>query len=180
MATPSDLTKTGIELVFDLINTDNSATLTNGAASATNMTLAAPTALTGDASGKNSSISISAVAGKGYTGAPVVVKYNRLDIAADVMAKLAPGGATIVDNSYATVADLVVALNAKYSINLQPVDISNGSTAISGAYPRSVEIDIAAGSYGYINKFTASVTQPDVALSAAIANTTLDGLNGPA
>lgn len=178
----SDLTKTGPALIFAMINTANSATLTRGVASATNMTFGVPAVLAGgDASGKNTSLAVTAVAGQGYTSPPsVTITYNRLNIDTDVLAKLAPSGVSFVDAAYAKVSDLLAIVNSTYSLNLQAGDISNGNDALSGAYPRTATLTIAAGSLVYIGSAAITITQADVALSSAIATTNMDGLTGPA
>lgn len=181
MTTPSDLTQPGQALVFSLVNLAN-PNLQNGALSPTNVTLSAPTALTGDASGKNTSVVLSGIAGQGYFGDEVLY-YNRLAIDTDVFAILAPDGASVLDDSttpFATVADALPALNAAYGLDLQPADISNGATAITGVYPKTTSITMADGSLAYTGTLNLTIADPaGPAMSAMVTSQTLNGLNLP-
>jgi hypothetical protein len=178
MSTPSDLTQTGQTLVYGLINAANPS-LPNGALSATNTTLGVPA---GTGTTPNTSVTVTAIANQGYTGS-VTVKYTRLDIQNDVFSVLAPGGATVVNTNAAmqTVSDVVTAINAAYSINLQPSDVSNGSTALVLTNDAGTcQIDIAPGSLTYTGTLSVSITQQQVALSQAVTTTNLNGLTPPA
>lgn len=177
MATPSDLSKTGPALVFGLINAANPSTFPAGPASATNVTLGVPSALTGDPSGQNTKLTVTAIANQGYTGSQDIT-YNRLDFTAVLNVKTS-NNLSIVDQSFATIADVIAYLNSTYNLNIQATDTSNETAAISGAYPKSAEIIADAASLTYIGNVTFTITQPQVALSSAIANTSMDGLTAP-
>ena len=176
MSTPSDLTQSGENLVLGMVNAANTD-LPNGPLSSSNVTLGAPTA-TG--ASPNTSVEFSAIASHGYTGS-VTCTYDRLDISADVFSVLAPGGATLVDASYATIADLLAPLNTAYAINLQAGDISNGATALSLTEDAgTATIEIASTCLTYTGSLVVTITQPQLALSSVITTTALTGLTAPA
>lgn len=180
MSTPSDLTKTGSQLVYALINAANPG-LANGALDPTNTTLSAPTALTGDPSGQNTKVTVNATAGHGYINGKDLT-YNRLDIQTQVFSVLAPTGAALIDAAtpYVAVQDILAAVNTKYGINLQASDVANPTDALVGAsYPKTATINIAAGSLTYVGSLVVTINQPQIDLSQAITVTQLSGLNPP-
>jgi len=175
MATPSDLTQTGETLILALVNAANT-NLVNGPLTTDNVTLGAPAVETGD---KNSSVVLTGVAGNGYANTQTFT-YNRLDIQSDVMNHIAPSGATLVNASYATVADLVAPLNSAYNLGLVSADISNGSDAITltdGA--GNATVTMAAASLKYIGELSVAITQMQADLATVVTNTELDGLTPP-
>lgn len=177
MATPSDLTQTGKNLVFGLINNANPG-LVNGALDTTNVTLGNPSALNGDASGKNTKVTVTAIAGQGYTGT-ADVKYNRLNLQTDVADLILGGAFSLVDADYATVADLLTAINAALGLTLQAADLSNAATAISGTYPKTATVTVATTHLALFGSLTVTITEPQLDLATEVTVLDLDGIPEP-
>lgn len=98
-----------------------------------NVTEGTPTALTGDASGKNTSVAITGVQGSGFKD-QATFYYNRLSLAALVAASANPSD--IVPNTgQVTLADLVASFNSQYGAKLAVADLVPTTLgAISGGY----------------------------------------------
>lgn len=177
--TPSDLTQHGEALIYAMINTANPSP-TNGAASGTNTTIGAPTALTSDPSGKNTSVVLTAISGQGYTGTETFY-YDRLDIQTQVMAVKAPSGATLVNKlTYNTIADILVDLNAAYGLDILAADLSNSTaSAVVNTYPGSLTLDIAATCLTYTGTLTVAITDPAIAVASVLSTTVMTGLIAP-
>lgn len=148
----SDLTQSGPTLVFDLINSAN-PDLPNGPLSPSNTSLGTPTA-TGLT--PNTSITISAINGEGYTGAEDV-SYNRIDIGAMFSSW---GVTATLDNaaSFTNASDLLPALNSQYHLDLQASDIDDAAIG-AGSYPFNYTLMISAGSLTYIGELVVTLNQ---------------------
>ena len=141
----SDLTQSGPTLIFDLINTANPG-LPNGPLSASNVTLGTPAANTTNGSGDNSQVEVTGIEGQGYSGTDVFT-YNRIDIGAmfttwGISATLSGG------SGFTNASDMLTALNAAYSLDLQASDIVDGPIGAS-SFPDSYTLTIADGSLVY-------------------------------
>lgn len=173
MSTPSPLVLTSRDLIFGLINAANPALL--APISDDNVTLSAPTAAA-DGAARNTTLTLTPKAGKGYTGAPRQVAYNRLDIAADVFTPKAPGGVLLLDANYATVADVLPAIKRAYGVNLQPTDLTAPDTALPAEYPKTVTVAIATTCLAYTGSFSFTVDEVHIALTELQLVTDLPGL----
>lgn len=116
-----DLTKHGEQLVFDLLNAAN-PNQKHGPFATTNVTLGAPTPLSGHVSGNNSSLVVTGTVGAGYSGARTIT-YSRLDLTAVLLAKGVTGTLSFPNSSYKTSTDLLPLINTTYNMNLQPTDV---------------------------------------------------------
>lgn len=181
MSTPSDLTKSGTDLVLGLINVANPTTPVNGAISSANVTFSAPSPLTGDVSSKNASLLVSAIPGHGYTGTRTI-KYNRLDIHQVLIAK----GVTdlqVVNNSFSSSADLLSSLNASYGLNLSTNDIV--VEALPADDPNNVAGNITytlqahPNSLAYFGTLPLTLILPTIPMARALKMNVLQGFVPP-
>lgn len=176
MATPSDLTQPGKTLLYSLINVANPG-LVNGSLSDANVTVSAPAILSGDPSGKNTKVTLTSIADAGYTGTADVT-YNRLDIQVDVSDHVAPNGLSIEDDpdtAYATVADLLPAINTALTMNLQSADITNGTDPITGTYPKAASVTVVTTSLAFIGSLAVTITQPPPPMGDMVTDQSLNG-----
>jgi hypothetical protein len=116
----SDLTLSGEELLLQLINEAN-PDAPYGPFTAGSFTFSAPASLTGDLTGKNSYLTLTAIPGSGYYGTQTV-KYNRLDLQNILIGKGFPS-VSLPNNSYSQSTDLLDALNTTFGLNLTTADI---------------------------------------------------------
>lgn len=140
----ASLNDTSSDLVYALINAAN-LNLPNGPLTATNSTLGTPAA---SGTTPNTTVTLTAVAGEGYTG-EVTISYGRIDIGAMFTTwgdspVLVPSGA-----NYTTVAELIAYLNSTYTLDLQDSDVVTGSIP-AGPYPYSYTLTMNSASLAYI------------------------------
>lgn len=125
--------KSPLAYLYALIKTNNSS-LTRFLTE-TNCTAGTPTALTGDSSGKNTSIVVTGVAGSGFMNS-ATFKYNRIGLA-DIIAASTTGNTTnIVPNTgQNSLATMVASFNTAYGSNLQVTDVVSATVgALTGGY----------------------------------------------
>lgn len=160
MSTPSDLTQTAEALIYALVNAAN-AGLAGNPASASNITLGTPTVIS--AGGDNTSLTLTAIPGHGYTGVDTVT-YNRLDIAA-VFTALGVTPTLNGGSGYLNASDLLAPLKTAYGLNLQASDIVDGAIG-AGAYPFSYNLVMAAGSLAYTGSVAVTLQNAAASLAA--------------
>lgn len=140
-------------------------------------TAAAPSVLDGDASGKNTSIVVTAVQGStAYTGSQTL-KYNRLHIGDDI-------GATsdlLIDSvGKAKLSDAVADFETKYGIKLEAgKDYTDRDLEPFTGAPgeeREELLTILPTSGKYIGTVLLTIKSATVDLATVIANNVLDGL----
>lgn len=165
-----DYTKLPKLILLDQINTDNpSHTLTDA-----QVTFGLPTVSTGGTPARDTEITVTAVAGSGYTGS-VILRYNRVDLSTvpGVLNKVFSLG----DGT--TVADLIPEINTRYGINLQAEDYVDAALpAFDGTPNEQHDFSVVANADSLVWRGTLVLTvkSEDIPLSTALTTTTLNGL----
>lgn len=172
MAFTNDFTKLPRQILVDQINNDN--TVNNAALTPAMLTFGVPAAATGASPARNTDLTLTAVAGSGYTGS-VTVHYNRVDIST------VPGtrSTTFPKGTAANISDLVPSINAAYGINLQAEDYVDGALPTFTGTPNETHdfnLVAAANSLIWINQVTLTVHGNDIPLDQVVTNQTLNGL----
>ena len=165
----SDFTKDPKQIVLDLINNDNTSSLTLDL-----LDFGLPTVTTGASPARDTTLTLTAKTGSGYTGSQTVL-YNRVDLAT------IPGArSTVFQKGDATqISQLIPEINTAYSINLTAADYVDGALpTFTGAPNEQHDFQVVASedSYVYKNSVTLTVKADDIPLSSVITNTTLNGL----
>lgn len=161
---------TSIQALLNLIGRENEITL------AINQVTISPPSTEVGSSGKNTAVTLTAVQGQGYTGTADVF-YDRVALSS------APDGLStefLMPSPPATTHGLLDAINERYNLSLQPIDIVD--TALPAANPdgsRSVTLQAAAISYGWIGTLAITLVPGTVDLADVILVTELDGLTLP-
>ncbi|WJJ54982.1 hypothetical protein [Xanthomonas phage RTH11] len=166
-----DFTKAPKQILLDLINAENSSTLTSPLTDA-QVTFAVPAVEDG---AKNTSLELSSVVGGPYLGQRSVY-YDRLDLAAVLALKSARFEKT---DEVTTVAHVIAAINARYKINLTSDDFTATEFPTWELVPNeehTVTLTAKAGSLIFIGTGVVTLYLPQVALADAIPNNTLSGL----
>lgn len=167
----TDFTKLPLDIIVDLINSTNATSLTKA-----NLTFGAVSVL--GSGNKNTGVTITAVAGSGYTGTRDLT-YDRIDLAT------VPGSrSTEFALGTATMAvDIIPAINAAYQLNLQPEDYENDALpTFDGATPHDKKpfiLRAKAGSYIFRNQVSLLIDGNDIDLATLITTTELNGLTYP-
>lgn len=167
----SDLTKAPDQIVLDLINTDNSTSLTLGL-----VDFGLPTVTAGENPAKNTTLTVTAKAGSGYTGSQVV-EYNRVSL--DTIPVIAAKPATYQLGDATKIADLIEEINAMYGIKMVPADYVDGDLPTFEGLPNeehTVQLVAAADSLIYIGSLVLTLKAADIELSSVITVTALNGL----
>ena len=167
------LNKPSFDLIVDLINVANSTTLDE-----TKISLGAPTAITVDSNGHNTTAVVSSVPGSGYRG-DVTVSYIRLDIG--LLFKNIALNLNVTTPS--TTKDLLPLLNSKYGLGLTIDDIEDNAIDMGdGSATPTHAIVIKATSFAYIGTVTTTIgPDPEIGekLDTVILTTNLTGLLYP-
>jgi hypothetical protein len=167
--------------VYDLIASENAATWP---VTPVTLTYGTPTALTGDASGKDTSLLVSAAANTVYTGS-VTIFYNRLDLAGF---ETNYGVADLIVGEDPTPADIVAQFNVFYDASLDASDYVNNPVVPRGDYPEEyfpdydgeIYIIVAApGSLAYKGEAPVQIRLESALLSSILVVNELDGLEFP-
>lgn len=170
----SDYTKSGQEIILDLIKQDNASA---SALSLAAITFGNPAVRDNTGGGGNTALTIDAVDGSGYSGS-VALDYNRNPVSAFVGAEdltYALGDAT-------TLVEFLPEINAQLGINLAPSDIVDAPVPTFTGTPNEehdATITIAAGCLVFTGSLTITITSNDIALSSIITVTSLSGLEVP-
>lgn len=170
MAFVSDFTKDPEQIVLDLINNDNTTTITEA-----QVTFGLPSAAPGETPPLDTQLTLTAVALSGYTGSQTVT-YNRVPFST------VPGSrsTTFALGAAVNISDLVTAINAAYQLNLQPADFVDGAlpTFTDEEPGETLPFDLVAGEDSLVFSGTVSllVQRNDIALSSVITTTALSGL----
>jgi hypothetical protein len=167
----SDLTKAPDQIVLDLINTDNSTSLTLGL-----LDFGLPTVTAGETPEKNTTLTVTAKAGSGYTGSQVV-QYNRVNLS--TIPGIAEKEATYQLGDALKVSDLIDEINAMYGIKLVPADYVDADLPTFEGLPNeehTVQLVAAADSLIYIGSLVLTLKSADIELSSVITVTALNGL----
>lgn len=155
-------------LVLDLLNEANETELT-----LQQIEFDLLAVLTDDASGKNTQLNVSAIAGQGYRG-NVDIKYNRIDLAelatlADPRVYIPPEG---------DIEDVVESLNQMYQLGLM-VDIDIDSSldmSEIGFAPTDTTVSAVASSLAYYGSLDIELLWEGTDLNSIIVNNALSGL----
>lgn len=115
------LTAPGWQSVLDQVNKDNPSFPRK--LNSTNVDHGTPAVLTGDASGKNTSVSLTGKTGQGVNGTNTF-KYNRVGLL-DLINASANPSPIVPNTSQATVGDLVASFNSQYGAKLTAADLTN-------------------------------------------------------
>lgn len=167
----TNLAATSKQQVIDLINADNSTALTDA-----HIAFAAPTALVGDVSDRNTSVVVNAIQYSGYSGS-VTIFYNRMDLG-DLEAL---ADAQLALDSEADLNDVITAFNVKFGTNLQigtdiPADTIVPAPDNDG---EDVVLSAMATSLAWIGSITVDIALPQTPLDTVITTLILDGLELP-
>ncbi len=147
MAVTTILTKQTATLIYDLINEANEINI-----NATILSLSAPTALSGDATGKNTSVVGTPLPGSGYKNT-VRLTYDRLDMTV-LLEKLVKQ--VVVPNLTQT-TDVLSAFNEKYGFLLAASDVVNQSITPTGG-TQSITVTMADSCPAFIGAFELTVS----------------------
>jgi hypothetical protein len=165
---------TAVAAVIARINNNNPSLPTPFTLS--NVTLGTPTALSGDPSGLNTSVTLTG--NSPYTGT-TTIKYNRLDITTDVFTNgLGTTAQLNTQSSYTNGDALLADLNAKYGLDLQTSDVVNNAIS-NNAAGQTYPLVMAAGSYAFTGTLTvtflASIYMQWFQATNNTASTTISG-----
>jgi hypothetical protein len=147
VAVTTILTKQTATLIYDLINDANEIDI-----DASILSLSAPTVLSGDASGKNTSVIGTPLSGSGYKNT-VRLTYDRLDMTV-LLQKLVKQ--VVVPNLTQT-TDVLSAFNEKYGFLLVAGDIVNESITSTGG-TQSITVTMADSCPAFIGTFELTVS----------------------
>lgn len=156
------------QMLLSLVNTDNTGV--GRLLATTNTTSSAPTALTSDPSGKNTSVTINGTAGMGFKDS-LVVYYNRIAFA-DIIT--ASGKSNVVPNTnQATLQDMVNSFNAQYSSNVSINDVVPTTISSQGNGYMGVVLTPVDGHYLFNGPATVmyAASWPTLTLTGTLANT---------
>jgi hypothetical protein len=173
-----DLTKTGAQLIYDLLNAAN-PNPRHGAFSPTNVTLGAVSTLTGDVSGKNTKVTVTAVAGQGYSGSQTI-KFNRIDINALFIQKGIPA-LSFPNANYTQSTDFLAYLNSTHSLNLTAADVVletlPADDDVTGLITYTLQI--ASTCKTFIGTLPLTITPLTIQLARAFKGNVLNGFVPP-
>lgn len=147
MAVTTILTKQTATLIYDLINDANEIDI-----DASILSLSAPTALSDDATGKNTSVVGTPLPVSGYKNS-VRLTYDRLDMTV-LLQKLVKQ--VVVPNLTQT-TDVLSAFNEKYGFLLVAGDIVNESITSTGG-TQSITVTMADSCPAFIGTFELTVS----------------------
>lgn len=167
----SDLTKAPNAILIDLINTDNSSSLTEAL-----VTFGLPTVAGGASPARNTELTVSAAPGSGYTGS-VLVTYNRVGLSTLPVISTRPAEFQLGDA--VNISDLIPEINALYGINLTPADYVDGPLpTFTGELNEEHDVQIVAGadSLVFFGSLTLTLKAEDKDLGTVITITALNGL----
>jgi hypothetical protein len=169
MAFVLDFTKAPEQILLDQINNDNSSALT-----LTQVSFGLPTTVGGASPARDTQVTVSAVAGEGYSGS-VVVEYNRVNIST------VPGARSTIfpKGSAVNISDLIPQINAAYQINLTTADYTDGPLPTFTGTPNeehTFQLVMNSDSLPFENSVTLTVKANDIPLSSVITTATLNGL----
>jgi hypothetical protein len=174
----TNFTEASEQIVIDLINNDNSSALTEAL-----ITFGLPTTTTGTSPARNTQVTITAVAGSGYTGS-VTVQYNRVDLS--TLPTINTSAQTVFSLGDAVnISDLIDEINTAFGINLSNANTQNPDfvdgplpTFTGGIANEEHPFNVVAdeNSLVWINQMTLTVQANDIALSTVVTNLVLNGL----
>lgn len=122
---------TATQMLLKRINADNASV--GRFLSAANCTVSTANALTGDASGKDTSVTVTGTAGSGFHD-QAVFYYNRVGLQAIIDASAAPTN-VVPNTGQITLADMVASFNATYGAFLNVADVQAATPAsLGGGY----------------------------------------------
>lgn len=175
MPTPhvSDFSKMPDQIVLDLINEENSSSLTLELVEFGKPFIASMAEA-------NTELEVTAKDGSGYKGS-VTVAYNRLDVQGFVPIMVGSGLVLPVGDAV-KFSDLIPEINVALGINLTEGDYVDGDIGEwAGTLNETKEIVIPmhAESYVFTGGLTLTLVTDDILLSEVIVNHILNGLNYP-
>jgi hypothetical protein len=171
----NDLTKAPKQIILDMVNAKSGAGFTLATFAWAGLPEVEP-------SGKNTSLSLVAVAGSGYKNTRII-RYNRMHLGTDIGAAFiasATGRDLVFSIGDATkIADLIPELNARLNIALTGDDFTDGDLptftgAVNETHP--VQVVVKADSLIYTGSITLTLKADDVDLATAIPDAEMDGL----
>jgi hypothetical protein len=173
-----DSTKSAINNLLALVNAAN----TGQTLLSSQVTAGSATAQAADGQGRNTQVTLTAVAGQGYTGSQTYT-YTRRGLNDSVVSPVDSYTATIGVTAAALVTALCTQLGLVASeIHLE--DPANPGVALSGALnaqQASLNLVSAAGSLLYVDASSQAIAmtwnEPTVALATATPNTALSGFD---
>lgn len=146
-----DLTKSGKEVLVDLINDTNGTAFT-----AAQLTFGTPSA-TPNGSAKNTMITVEPAAEAGFTWEdPKTIYYDRLDLAV-LFGDATPQIEEDTGAPFTSTLDLIPALNALKDINIVEDDIVDEEVSTEASYPAGVVVKAAADSLVYFGQISTEV-----------------------
>lgn len=113
-----------VQALLTQVNKDN-ATISR-LMSQTNISMSDPTVLTGDSSGKNSSMVLTGITTKGFTDT-CTIRYNRVGLLDLVNASANPSP-NVPPNNQQTTADMLASFNSRYGARLTMAELTNNPT----------------------------------------------------
>lgn len=165
----TDFTKLPNQIVVDLINTVNIAALVT-----TDMTFGPPSVNAGGAH-RNTNIDVTATPNSLYVGT-VNVNYDRVNIA------IVPGtrSTTFSASNVTNIRDLIPQINARYGINLTPVDYVDGALPVVSPIivgdAHDFQLVMGTNSLVFIGSLTLTIQSDAISLPASIPNNHPNGL----
>lgn len=166
----SDLTKTPVQIILDMINEDNASGLTSA-----DVSFGSPQDISADNSDRNTELTVNGVGG--YSGS-VDVRYNRISF--DDLAQYLPP--SFPKNDYTMLSDIVDNhFNALFGVNLQAgvdyVDVELPAFDNTPGESKSVVMTAVADSLVYIGSMSLTVNIDTVDIGDVITEQDLSGLN---
>lgn len=174
----NDLTKAPKQIILDLVNAKTGKGFTEAMFDWVGKTVV-------EATGKNTSLTLTAVEGSGYTGEQTI-HYNRPHLGTDVGAAfVASGNAQNPRDLVFTIGDgtkkssLIPEINSRLGINLTTDDYEDGDLpTFSGELneEHDVQIVVKADSLIFTGSITIQLKAEDIDLATAIPDVEMDGL----
>jgi hypothetical protein len=173
----SDLSLSGEELVLQLINAANPSP-PYGPFTTGSFTLSTPTALSGDLTGRNSTLTLTASPDSGYYGTQEI-KYDRLDLQS-VFLDLGVPQVSFQNNSYSQSTDFLGFLNSTYGLNLQEADvISEALPAADANGLVAYTLQVAEECLTFTGNLPVNITAELINLEVAFIENILNGFDPP-
>lgn len=167
-----DLTQPPAQILVNLINTLNAATLP-APLTTSNAVFGDPQPYGGD--GANSVIPFGTTDPATYGAGTVNITYNRIDVSKVVLTQSAP----LTVGSATKVSDVLSQINDAFNLNLQASDIIDGPIHPNDYSHPTATLNITAANMIYCGNAILYFAAEPEPLNVAITATTLDGLTPP-
>lgn len=161
-----------VQMVYSLVNADNTA-ITTRLLAPVNCNTTAPTALSGDASGLNTSVTITGINGFGFEN-QAIFKYNRQTLAEIIAASTTGNTTTTVPNTgQVTQQDMINSFNTAYGAKLTLADVETATIQTVGGGYEGITLTPVTGHYLFNGPASIQFLQsyPTLALAGGLTAT---------